>query len=784
MRKALNDAGLLVLLAAVLVASLVLLNPRPSEAGQDAGAVVTLTPSRLLDTRVGTGAPLGPISAGSTTSVPVVGRGGVPNSGVSAVVLNVTVTQPGSTGFLTVWASGTSRPNASSLNFVPGQTVPNLVLAPVGVDGKVSVFNGSTGTAQLIADVSGYVTSGPATAAGALVPTYPTRLLDSLAGIGVPTTADIPALGEVSVQIAGQAGLPATGVTAVLLNVTVDRPTSFGFVTVWGSDTARPPTSNVNFAAGQTVPNLVLAPVGADGRVHLYNGSAGQIRLIADVSGYVLAGGPSSAGTIGTLSPARVLDTRNGIGTESGQAVTIPAQGTVRVHITGGLATSGVPVGEEAAVLLNVTVTSPRTFGYLTVFAGGTTRPATSSLNFTAYQTVPNLTFAPVGSDGSVAIFNGSLGSVAVVADVFGYVRGTPTPSVLKAVALASTGSRPGACAQLNDGSARCWGYNAQGQVGNGTADTAAVPVTVQSLTGVTALSAGQLHTCAVTGGTVRCWGYNAGGAPGNGTLVDGWSPNPVPGVTDATGVASGLNHSCALISGGTVRCWGYNSSGELGDGGATYYTVSGVQVVGLSAATAVAAGSNHTCALLDTGTVTCWGLNADGQLGNGSTTSSKVPDAVPGLSGVTAISAADTDTCALLIDGTVSCWGSNYRGVLSNGSGSYSSTPVAKAGISGATSISADSNHMCAVVAGGAVRCWGDNFNGQLGDGTTDSSAAPVTVIGMDDAVQVVTGYNSSCALRRNGTAVCWGSDQYGQLGDAYGPQVHRGINFEVSPW
>jgi hypothetical protein len=203
------------------------------------------------------------------------------------VALNVTVTEPTGTGFVTVYGEGTALPVASNLNFVPGQTVPNMVIAPVGAGGVVDLYNGSSGTIALIADVSGYTLSGAPTLPGTFGSLAPSRLLDTRFGNGAAQAA-VAAGGTVHLQVTGRGGVPASGVAAVALNVTVTEPTGTGFVTVYGEGTALPVASNLNFVPGQTVPNMVIAPVGAGGVVDLYNGSSGTIALIADVSGYYL----------------------------------------------------------------------------------------------------------------------------------------------------------------------------------------------------------------------------------------------------------------------------------------------------------------------------------------------------------------------------------------------------------------------------------------------------------------------------------------------------------------
>ena len=250
------------------------------------GGFTSLDPSRLLDTRSGVGAPPASVAAGATVALQVLGRGGVPTSGVSAVVLNVTVTAPTRPGFVSVYGDGTSRPGSSNLNFVAAQTVPNLVIAKVGADGKVALWNGSAGTVQLLADVSGYYLSGIPTAPGALGSLDPSRLLDTRSGLGAPQGA-VAAGGAVALQVLGRGGVPTSGVSAVVLNVTATTPTTTGWVTVYGDGMTLPGTSNLNFVAAQTVPNLVIAKVGANGKVDLSNGSAGTVQLLADISGYI-----------------------------------------------------------------------------------------------------------------------------------------------------------------------------------------------------------------------------------------------------------------------------------------------------------------------------------------------------------------------------------------------------------------------------------------------------------------------------------------------------------------
>jgi alpha-tubulin suppressor-like RCC1 family protein len=192
--------------------------------------------------------------------------------------------------------------------------------------------------------------------------------------------------------------------------------------------------------------------------------------------------------------------------------------------------------------------------------------------------------------------------------------------------------------------------------------------------------------------------------------------------------------------------------------------------VIGISTATAVTVGYRHFCALLRDGAVLCWGDNASGQLGNGTTTSSSTPQAVPGVR-ATAIAAGALYTCAVLFDGTMKCWGNAFDGALGNGAVSYAATPnpVAVPGVSGAIAVAAGYTHTCAVLADHTMRCWGNNFYGQLGNGMRNRTPAavpsPVKVSGIASAVTVTAGFDYTCARLIDGTFKCWGHNTFGQL-------------------
>ncbi len=249
------------------------------------GAFSSRAPFRQLDTRNGTGGVTGAVAPGATIRVPVTGRGGIPATGVSAVAVNVTVTDPTTAGFITVHAGGTAPTGTSNLNFSARQTVPNFAISPVGTDGTIALTNNSSGTVHLVADTFGYHLAGTPVDPGAFSSQAPFRQLDTRNGTGGVTGAVAPGA-TIRVPVTGRGGIPATGVSAVAVNVTVTDPTTAGFITVHAGGTAPTGTSNLNFSARQTVPNFAISPVGTDGTIALTNNSSGTVHLVADTFGY------------------------------------------------------------------------------------------------------------------------------------------------------------------------------------------------------------------------------------------------------------------------------------------------------------------------------------------------------------------------------------------------------------------------------------------------------------------------------------------------------------------
>ncbi len=357
-------------------------------------------------------------------------------------------------------------------------------------------------------------------------------------------------------------------------------------------------------------------------------------------------------------------------------------------------------------------------------------------------------------------------------------IGGLPSAIAKKVV----TGSQH-TCALTTAGAVRCWGVTEHGQLGDGTISPDAVvntPVQVIGLTtGVLDLSAAGDHTCAVTaGGGVKCWGANNSGQLGNGITTDSATPVAVMGLSSGvTAVTTGEAHSCALLSGGTVKCWGSNSDLQLG-ATATDASPTPVPVAGLAAGvTAIAAGTDnlgtgHTCALAG-GVVQCWGNNSSGELGRTTTDfTDGVPGNVTGLSGVGGVAVGASTTCTFASsNGAASCWGRDDEGELGDGHDGVSleqHSPVAVSGpLTGVTSLSAGFYFTCAV-AGGAAKCWGDGSDGELGNGGEALQHAPVQVTGLSAGVaQIAAGTHHACAVLSSGAVTCWGLNSAGQLGD-----------------
>ena len=320
------------------------------------------------------------------------------------------------------------------------------------------------------------------------------------------------------------------------------------------------------------------------------------------------------------------------------------------------------------------------------------------------------------------------------------------------------------------------WGDNSAGELGNGTLTGNAAPAAVSGLAGVRAISAAGRHELALrANGTVLAWGDDTFGQLGNGIVSsngDSEVPVAVPRLSTVTAVAAGEEHSLALLADGTVMAWGDNHEGQLGNGTARTSAVP-VAVPGLTGVTAIAAGSLFSLALLSNGTVMAWGDNREGQLGNGTLSNSTVPVPVQGLSGVTAIAAGALHSLAVLTNGTAMAWGDNELGQLGVGRQvSLRVVPTAVAKITGITQIAAGEQHSVALLSDGSVWVWGDNGEFQLArrngfPGGIGQSNVPLRVPGLGKAKAIAAGGSFSLAVVAGGRVRSWGDNAFGQLGN-----------------
>lgn len=346
---------------------------------------------------------------------------------------------------------------------------------------------------------------------------------------------------------------------------------------------------------------------------------------------------------------------------------------------------------------------------------------------------------------------NGTTGHDSVVTQVVG---------LNNSVSKISTGSSH-SCALTNEGAVKCWGLNSSAQLGDSTTVNRSTPVAVLGLDSkVTAITAGYDFTCALTNtGGVKCWGANDVSQLGDGTQLRRNTPIDVSSLsTGVSDISAGWRHACALRLDGSVQCWGANNAGQLGDRTTTNQSKP-VSVLGLdSAVVAIATGRAHSCALLRSGAVKCWGNNTDGQLGDGTQLQRSGAVAVVNLDiDVVAIAAGYDGSCAIGSNGQVRCWGNNSANMLLGDSNPLDmQTPVGLAGA--ATEVHSGRYHTCALIGSG-VKCWGQNSRGQLGDGTNVDRFTPVDVAGLNSGVSAIAAWGlNSCALTTVGGVKCWG--------------------------
>jgi alpha-tubulin suppressor-like RCC1 family protein len=322
------------------------------------------------------------------------------------------------------------------------------------------------------------------------------------------------------------------------------------------------------------------------------------------------------------------------------------------------------------------------------------------------------------------------------------------------------------------DGTARCWGRDSYAELGVGTPDEYDSPHQVGAGTTWTTIGVGTTTGCAYrsSDGSDWCWGYNASGQVGDGTTTDRDSPVQTNVAQTFVDVAVGTTHACAVRQSQKVRCWGDNTYGQVGDGTNTNRS-SPVLISGNSNYGQVSAGAGSTCGVQTNNSLWCWGLDSSGQLGIGSTANQTAETQVGSATNWAMVAVGFDSACAIKSTGTLWCWGDNSYGQLGDGSTTQRTAPVQIGVATTWAAVSAPGDHTCATRTDGTLWCWGTNARGQVGDGTTTQRLAPVQVGALttwaQNAWTLATSRSTSCAIRTNSTLWCWGSNTTGGVGD-----------------
>ncbi len=528
--------------------------------------------------------------------------------------------------------------------------------------------------------------------------------------------------------------------------------------------------------------------------------------------GTVWAWGSNAYGRLGDgtlidrLTPVRVLGIADAAlvasGDVSGNSYAMRADGLVFQWGSNKLQPVALPgVGGVGIFDLIINGLTPDAFSFLPVFGAQTMTPIVSSaIKVTGLGTPSPITVT--GGEYSInggtftssagVVVNNDLVRVQVMSasafetltsatvtiggvvgqssTFFVYTRRDPArPASTPAVSLGE-----GHTILLNaKGTAFGFGYNGNGQLGNGTTFSTPRPTPVSGVANVLQVASGANHALAILNdGSLRAWGFNAGGQLGDGSGVNSSTiAVTVSGLTFVKSISAGRDHSLALRADGTVWTWGLNIEGQIGDGSMSSSQPVPIQIPGLASVIAIAAGDRHNLALLASGQVMAWGANESGQLGDGTTTERRVPTAIPGLFGVTSIAAGGAHSLAIKNTGTAWAWGANGFGQLGNGSNANSSVPVQITSLGSSVGlIAAGESHSMAVISGGALYTWGANANGQLGDGASAARNVPFAVLVPTGVIAIDAGGGHSAAISKRGKLYLWGDNAFGQVGNKSG--------------
>ncbi|MBF0459632.1 MAG: fibronectin type III domain-containing protein [Nitrospirae bacterium] len=685
---------------------------------------------------------------------------------------------------------------------------PSSLALTTGASGTVTVSGGqapysatSASTQIATASVSGTTVTITGVAAGTTSITVKDSIGSSANVSVVVSVATVPGAptitavsagnGQVTVSFSAPSSNGGSSITKYTVTSSPDNVTATGTaspITVTGlkNGTAYTFTVKATNAIGTgaaSAPSNSITPGTVPGAPTGVTATAGNAQATvsftapssnggSSITGYTVISSRDNLTASGTASPITISGLTNG----TSYTFTVKATNSIGTGAASSASNSITPAASVPGAPTGVTATAGNARATI-FFTAPSSNGVSAITGYTVISSRDNLTASGTASPITISgLTNGTAYTFTVKATnaigtgAASSASNSVTPSAANSSNIvAISGGALHSVALKGDGTVWGWGFNFYGQLGNGTNTYSySTPVQVSSLTGVTAISAGFLHTAALkSDGTVWTWGWNNSGELGNGTTTASNTPVQVSSLTGVTAIAAGSYYTLALKSDGTVWAWGFNHYGQLGNGANTPSNKP-VQVSSLTGVTAIAAGTYHAIALKSDGTAWAWGFNHYGQLGNGANTPSNKPVQVSGLTGATAIAAGLLHTVALKSDGTVLAWGSDANGALGNGSYTADSNkPVQLTSLTGATAIAAGYLHTIALKSDGTVYAWGYNGEGELGNSSNTGSNKPVQASSLSGVTAIAGGAFHSIGLKSDGTIWDWGYNNYGELGN-----------------